>query len=221
MIASTSAAVNLSSSALICASSSAADAAPDRAKQATPITHCTAVAAIPPDWQPEAFQAAERSYLRAFGNWAFRATDLGFFGHAPIASPSSGSREGKAKNLYEQLSADEHRSALPFGQAHIFATHEAASLEEQKNLGRELPADEHIGQAHSFATHEAASSEEQKNVGGELSAERMAKRTVSQLIAALSKYAQNAFAIRICCGVLRMSPAYLGWSLYLRMGRVR
>jgi hypothetical protein len=34
-------------------------------------------------------------------------------------------------------------------------------LEEQKNVGRELSADER--QAHSFATHEATSSGEQKN----------------------------------------------------------
>jgi hypothetical protein len=76
----------------------------------------------------------------------------------------------KLKKLYEQLSANEHRSALPFGQAHSFATHEAASSEEQKNVGRELSAAEQVGQAHSFATHEATSSGEQKNAGGELSA---------------------------------------------------
>ena len=77
----------------------------------------------------------------------------------------------KLKKLYEQLSANEHRSALPFGQAHSFDTHQAASSGEQKNVGRELFADEQIGQAHNIATHEAASSGEQKNVGRELSAD--------------------------------------------------
>src|ERR1700722_15312281 len=115
-----------------------------------------AVAAIPPDWQPEAFQAAERSYLRAF-----RELELS----GPQTWASSVMRrlrrrvreaeKEKLKKLYEQLSANEHRSALPFGQAHSFATHEAASSEEQKNVGRELSADEQVGQAHSFATHEA------------------------------------------------------------------
>jgi hypothetical protein len=131
-----------------------------------------AVAAIPPDWQPEAFQAAERSYLRAF-----RELELS----GPQTWASSVMRrlrrrvreaeKEKLKKLYEQLSANEHRSALPFGQAHSFATHEAASSEEQKNVGRELSADEQVGQAHSFATHEATSSGEQKNAGGELSAD--------------------------------------------------
>ena len=77
----------------------------------------------------------------------------------------------KLTKLYEQLSANEHRSALPFGQAHSIATHEAASSGERKNVGRELSADEQIGQAHSFATHEATSSEEQKNAGRELFAD--------------------------------------------------
>jgi hypothetical protein len=77
----------------------------------------------------------------------------------------------KLEKLYEQLSAKEHRSTLPFGQAHSFDTHQAASSGEQKNSGRELFADEQIGQAHSIATHEAASSGEQKNVGRELSAD--------------------------------------------------
>jgi len=59
-----------------------------------------AVAAIPPDWQPAAFQAAERSYLKGLSAiGAFRATNLGFFGHAPVASPSSGGREGEADKI--------------------------------------------------------------------------------------------------------------------------
>jgi hypothetical protein len=131
-----------------------------------------AVAAIPPDWQPEAFQAAERSYLRAF-----RQLELS----GPQTWASSVMRrfrrrvreaeKEKLKKLYEQLSANEHRSALPFAQAHSFDTHQAASSGEQKNAGRELFADEQIGQALSIATHEAASSGEQKNVGRELSAD--------------------------------------------------
>ena len=131
-----------------------------------------AVAAIPPNWQHEAFQAAERSYLRAF-----RQLELS----GPQTCASSVMRrlrrrvreaeKEKLKKLYEQLSANEHRSALPFGQAHGFDTHQAASSGEQKNAGRELFADEQIGQAHSIATHEAAPSGEQKSVGRELSAD--------------------------------------------------
>jgi hypothetical protein len=125
-----------------------------------------AVAAIPPDWQPAAFQAAERSYLKAF-----RQVELS----GPQTWASSVMRrlrrrvreaeKEKLTKLYEQLSANEHGSALPFGRAHSFATDEAASSEVQ-NVGGELSADEQI-QEHSFATHEAASSEEQKNVARE------------------------------------------------------
>jgi hypothetical protein len=50
----------------------------------------------------------------------------------------------KLTKLYEQLSANEHRSALPFGQARSFDTHQAASSGEQKNAGRELFTDEQI-----------------------------------------------------------------------------
>ena len=92
-----------------------------------------AVAAIPPDWQPEAFQAAERSYLGAF-----RQLELS----GPQTWASSVMRrlrrrvreaeKEKLKKLYEQLSANEHRSALPFGQAHSFATHEAASSKNKR-----------------------------------------------------------------------------------------
>jgi hypothetical protein len=46
-------------------------------------------------------------------------------------------------------------------------TVQAFSSDERKTVGRELPADEQIGQAHSFATHEAAPSGEQKNVARE------------------------------------------------------
>jgi hypothetical protein len=38
----------------------------------------------------------------------------------------------KLTKLYEQLSANEHGSALPFGQARTFDTHQAASSGEQK-----------------------------------------------------------------------------------------
>jgi hypothetical protein len=129
------------------------------------------VAAIPSDWQSEAFQAAERSYLRAF-----RQLELS----GPQTWASSVMRrlrrrvreaeKEKLTKLYEQLAANEHRSTLPIGQAHSFDTHQAALPEEQKKMGRELSADEQIGQPRSFAAHEAALSEED-NVGGELSAD--------------------------------------------------
>jgi hypothetical protein len=129
-----------------------------------------AVAAIPPEWQPAALQAAERSYLKAF-----RQAEL----PGPQTWVSSVMRrlrrrvreaeKEKLTKLYEQLSANEHGSALPFGQAHSFVPHQAALSEHQKNVGRELSADEQI-QEHSFATHEPPSSEGQ-NAGGELSAD--------------------------------------------------
>src|SRR4029077_8695280 len=100
-----------------------------------------AVAAIPPDWQPEAFHAAERSYLRAF-----RQLELS----GPQTWASSVMRrlrrrvreaeKEKLTKLYEQLAANEHRSTLPIGQAHSFDTHQAALPEEQKKMGRELSA---------------------------------------------------------------------------------
>jgi hypothetical protein len=129
-----------------------------------------AVAAIPPDWQSEAFQAAERSYLKAF-----RQLQLS----GPQTWTSSVMRrlrrrvreaeKEKLTKLYEHLSGNEHGSALPFGQAHSFDTGQAALSEDQKNVGKELSADEQIGRALSFVTLEAALSEEQK-VAGELSA---------------------------------------------------
>jgi hypothetical protein len=128
-----------------------------------------AVAAIPPESQPAAFQAAERSYLKAF-----RQAELS----GPQTWVSSVMRrlrrrvreaeKEKLTRLYEQLSANEHGSAPPFGQVHSFLPHQAALSEDQKNVRGELSADEQGGEEHSFGTHEAASSEEQ-NVGGELS----------------------------------------------------
>jgi hypothetical protein len=130
-----------------------------------------AVAAIPTEWQPAAFQAAERSYLKAF-----RQVELS----GPQTWASSVMRrlrrrvreaeKEKLTKLYEQLSANEHGTAPPFGQAHRFTPHQAALPEDQKNVGGELTADEQVGEEHSFATHEPASSEEQ-NVGGELTAD--------------------------------------------------
>ena len=130
-----------------------------------------AVAAIPPEWQPAAFQAVERSYLKAF-----RQVEL----TGPQTWVSSVMRrlrrrvreaeKEKLAKLYEQLSANEHGSALPFGQAHSFVPHQAALSEDQKNMGGEPSADEQVGEEHSFATHEPASSEVQ-NVEGELSAD--------------------------------------------------
>ena len=130
-----------------------------------------AVAAIPPEWQSAAFQAVERSYLKAF-----RQVEL----TGPQTWVSSVMRrlrrrvreaeKEKLAKLYEQLSANEHGSALPFGQAHSFVPHQAALSEDQKNMGGEPSADEQVGEEHSFATHEPASSEVQ-NVGGELSAD--------------------------------------------------
>src|SRR5262249_31747272 len=130
-----------------------------------------AVAAIPPDLQPAAFQAAERSYLKAF-------RQLGLSGPQTWASSVMRRLRRRVREaekemltkLYEQLSADEHGSALPFGQAHSFVPRKEALSERQKNVGGELSADEQIGEERSFATHEAALSEDQKNVGGELSA---------------------------------------------------
>jgi hypothetical protein len=134
-----------------------------------------AVAAIPPEWQPAAFQAAERSYLKAF-----QQAELS----GPQTWVSSVMRrlrrrvreaeKEKLTRLYEQLSANEHGGALPFGQAHSFVPHQAALSEDQKNVGGELSTDEQI-QEHGYATHEAASSEVQ-NVGGELSADEQIQK---------------------------------------------
>jgi hypothetical protein len=143
-----------------------------------------AVAAIPPDWQPAAFQAAERSFLKAF-----RQLELS----GPQTWASSVMRrlhrrvreaeKEKLTKLYEQLSANEHRSGPPMRQAYRYDAHQTASSGEQKNVGHaalaeergsvrtELSAEEHIGQAPSSITRDAAISEKQQNVGRELSAD--------------------------------------------------
>jgi hypothetical protein len=130
-----------------------------------------AVAAIPPDWQSEAFQAAERSYLKAF-----RQLELS----GPQTWTSSVMRrlrrrvreaeKEKLTKLYERLSANEHGTVSDVRQGHGFDAHLTASSEERKSVARALSADEQIGQTHIFATEKAASSEEQKNVGGEFCA---------------------------------------------------
>jgi hypothetical protein len=149
-----------------------------------------AVAAIPPDWQSEAFQAAERSYLKAF-----RQLQLS----GPQTWTSSVMRrlrrrvreaeKEKLTKLYEHLSGNEHGSALPFGQAHSFDTGQAALSEDQKNVGKELSADEQIDQAHGFGPQQVALSEDQKNVGKELAADEQIGRALSfvTLEAALSE----------------------------------
>ena len=56
-----------------------------------------AVAAIPPDFAARGFPSRRAQFfesLSAIG--VFGATNVGFFGYAPVASPSSGSREGEA-----------------------------------------------------------------------------------------------------------------------------
>ena len=130
-----------------------------------------AVAAIPPDWQPEAFQAAERSYLRAF-----RQLELS----GPQTWTSSVMRrlrrrvreveKEKLTKLYEQLSVNEHGPTPPIGQAHSLDGDLAASSEEQKSVEGELSPDEQIDHAQ-FTTDKAASSEEQKDIGGEFYAD--------------------------------------------------
>jgi hypothetical protein len=130
------------------------------------------VAAIPPDWQPEAFQAAERSYLRAF-------RQLGLSG--PQTWASSVMRrlrrrvheveKEKLTKLYEQLSVNEHGPTPPIEQAHSFDGDLAASSEEQKSAEGELSPDEQIDQTHRLTTDEAASSEEQRDIGGEFYAD--------------------------------------------------
>jgi hypothetical protein len=77
----------------------------------------------------------------------------------------------KLTKLYEQLSANEHGSALPFGQAHSFVPLPAALSQYRKSVGGELSIDEQIGDQRSFATQEAALSEYQKTVREEFSAD--------------------------------------------------
>jgi hypothetical protein len=124
-----------------------------------------AVAAIPPDWQPAAFQAAERSYLKAFRQVALSGPQT--WASSVMRRLRRRVREAekeKLTKLYERLSANEHGNALPFGQAHSFVPHQATLSEDQKNVGGELSADEQIGEEHSVATHEAALSEERNIV---------------------------------------------------------
>jgi hypothetical protein len=143
-----------------------------------------AVAAIPPDWQPAAFQAAERSYLKAFRQLELSGPQT--WASSVMRRLRRRVREAEKERLtklYEQLSANEHRSALPIEQAYRFDAHQAALLGEQTNVGHaalaeeqesirtELSAAEHIGQAHSFTTKDAALPEEQETVRTELSAD--------------------------------------------------
>ena len=127
---------------------------------------------FPSHWQSEGFPSRRAQLFASLSTiGAFRATNLGFFGHALGCVAAFGEAEKeKLTKLYEQLAANEHRSTRPIGQAHSFDTHQGALPEEQKKMGRELSADEQIGQPRSFAAHEAALSEED-NVGGELSAD--------------------------------------------------
>src|SRR4029077_19390372 len=102
-----------------------------------------AVAAIPSDWQSEAFQAVERSYLKAF-------RQLGLSGPQTWASSVMRrlrrrvreAEKEKLTKLYEQLSAEEHGSVLPFGQAHSFVPHPGALSQYRKNVGGVLSIDE-------------------------------------------------------------------------------
>jgi hypothetical protein len=129
-----------------------------------------AVAAIPLDWQPAAFQAAERSYLKAFRQ--LRLSGPQTWASSVMRRLRRRVREAekeKLTKLYEQLSTGAQDSAAPFGQAHSFVPHPAPLSQYRKNVGGELSADEQIGEEQSFATQEAASSEEQ-NLAGELSA---------------------------------------------------
>jgi hypothetical protein len=130
-----------------------------------------AVAAISLDWQPAAFQAAERSYLKAFRQLGLSGPQT--WGSSVMRRLRRRVREAekeKLAKLYEELSANERGSALPFGQAHSFVPHKAALSEHKNNVVGELSADEQIGEERSFATQEAALSEDQKNVVGELPA---------------------------------------------------
>ena len=99
-----------------------------------------AVAAIPPDCQVKAFEAAERSYLRTF-------RQLGLSGPETWASSvmrrlrrrvgeARLTERDKLKKLYEQLYANECLEIVP-GQGHSFDLHDTVSSGEQKNIGRE------------------------------------------------------------------------------------
>jgi hypothetical protein len=124
------------------------------------------VAAIPPDRQPEAFQAAERSYLRAF-------RQLGLSG--PQTWTSSVMRrlrrrvgeveKEKLTKLYEQLSVNEHGTAPPIGQTHSFDGDLATSSEGQKSVEKELFPDEQIDQTHTLATDEVGEFSADEQIG--------------------------------------------------------
>ena len=116
-----------------------------------------AVAAIPPDCQVKAFEAAERSYLRTF-------RQLGLPGPETWASSvmrrlrrrvrEAGLTErDKLKKLYEQLSANECLETVP-GQGHSFDIHGTASSGEQRNIGRE-------GEFDKLKLHEQLSADEE------------------------------------------------------------
>ena len=94
-----------------------------------------AVAAIPPDCQVKAFEAAERSYLRTF-------RQLGLSGPETWASSvmrrlrrrvreASLTDRDKLKKLYEQLSANGCLETVP-GKGHSFDIHDTASSAEAK-----------------------------------------------------------------------------------------
>jgi hypothetical protein len=85
-----------------------------------------AVAAIPPDCQVEAFEAAERSYLKTF-------RQLGLSGPETWASSVMRrlrrrvreaylTERDKLKKLYEQLSANECLETVPGGTASVYTT---------------------------------------------------------------------------------------------------
>jgi hypothetical protein len=139
------------------------------------------VAAVPPDCQVKAFEAAERSFLRTF-------RQLGLSGPETWASSIMRRlrrRVGKAcltekdrlQKLYEELSASGGLETEP-GQAHSFDIHDTASSGEQKDVGREdefdklelfrqLSDHKEIGLARSFDTHDETSSRVRKNIGKE------------------------------------------------------
>ena len=95
-----------------------------------------AVAAIPPDWQPEAFQAAERSFLKAFRQLEFPG---------PQTWASSVMRrlrrrvpeaeKEKLTKLYEQLSANEHRSGPLMRQTYRFRCTSNSFIRRSKERG--------------------------------------------------------------------------------------
>ncbi len=135
------------------------------------------VAAIPPDCQVKAFEAAERSFLRTF-------RQLGLSGPETWASSimrrlrrrvgeACLTEKDRLQKLYEQLSANGGLETVP-REAHSFEIHDTASSEEQKDAGREdeldklelfrqLSGHEEIGLARSFDTHNETSSRERKN----------------------------------------------------------